>query len=167
MDFIVVSLILGLIFYSIYTKNNTYLSFVKGVKNSLTLAYSIFPYIFAVFIVLELIKISGLGESFSYIFSGVFSLFGVPKELAELVVIKMLSGSGSIAALQDIFLTYGVDSYIAKVASVIVGSSEAIFYLTPVLFSSVKVHRFRYGLPVIILCYFVSIVSASFLCRFI
>ena len=167
MDFIVVTLIFGLIFYSIYVKNNTYLSFVKGVKNSLALVFSIFPYIFAVFIVLEVIKSSGVGIYFSYIFGYVFSLFGVPKELAELVVIKMLSGSGSIASLEDIFLTYGVDSYIAKVGAVVVGSSEAIFYLTPVLFSSVKVHRFRYGLPVIIMCYFVSIVFASFICRYI
>ena len=167
MDFLIVAIILGLVFYSIYTKNNTYLSFVKGVKNSLDLVFSIFPYIFAVFIVLELIKTSEIGVHISYILGGVFSCFGVPKELAELVIIKMLSGSGSLAALEDIFLTYGVDSYIAKVASVIVGSSEAIFYLTPVLFSSVKVHKFRYGLPVIVICYFVSIVFASFICRYI
>ena len=167
MNFIIVFLILALIFYSVYVNNNTYFSFIKGVKNSLGLVYSIFPYIFTVFVCLELIKISGISVHISYVFGDIFSLFGVPSELIELVVIKMLSGSGSIAVLEDIFLEYGVDSYIAKVASVIVGSSEAVFYLTPVLFSKSKVQSFRYGLPVIIFCYFVSVISASFICKFI
>ena len=146
MQYFIIMCILALIFYSIYVRNNTYLSFTLGVQDALSLVYTIFPYIFAVFVILELIKTSGLSSIISSVIGPMLTLLSVPQELGELVLIKMLSGSGSIAVLEGIYETHGVDSFISTVASVIVGSSEAVFYVMPVLFSNSKITHFRYGM---------------------
>ncbi|MBQ9791007.1 MAG: nucleoside recognition protein [Clostridia bacterium] len=167
MSSVIVVLVLALVFYSVYLKNNTYNSFVKGVKNALDLVVSVFPYIFAVFVILELLKSSGLSSKLSEILSPIFSLLKIPKELIELIIIKFLSGSGSLAVLENIYLNYGVDSFVGKVASIITSSSEALFYVLPVLFSSTKISKFRYGIFVAIICNFITIVLASFICNYI
>ena len=167
MIYIVPIFILVTFCYSVYKGSNTYSSFVCGVRESLSLVVSVFPYIFAVFVLIELFKISGLSIVLTNIVSPLFNLLGIPSELIDLILIKYFSGSGSIAALIDVYHTYGVDSYISRVASCIVGSSEAIFYIVAVYFANTKVVKFRYGIVISLIASFVGIIVASFICKYI
>lgn len=49
--------------------------------------------------------------------------------------------------LLDIYKTYGADSRIGKMASVMLSSTETIFYTMSVYFMSVKVKKTRYTIP--------------------
>ena len=95
------------------------------------------------------------------------SRLGVPTELCELVVIRPLSGNGSIAILENIYKTYGADSYIARCGSVIVGASETVFYIATVYFSTTKVRKLRYAIPISLFSCYLGAVFACLLCRFI
>lgn len=142
-----------------------YDSFVEGIRESLKLIVSIFPYICAIFIAIELFRISGLSALFTAAISPLFSAIGIPGELAELLVIRPMSGNGSIAILKSIFATHGADSYIARCASVIVGCSETIFYISAVYFSTSKVRRLRYAIPVALFSCFAGAIISCLLCR--
>ena len=156
-----------LLSYSLIKRNNTYNSFVVGAKTSLDLILTSFPYIATIFIALEIFEVSGLSYVFSDFVSPVFEFVGIPRELSQLVILKNLSGCGSIALLENIFATYGVDSYLARAGCVICGCSEAIFYVTAVYFGKTKITKFRYAIVVGVLANLIGAIVGCLVCRFI
>lgn len=165
--YIIPSLIILLLLYSLLKKNNSYNSFVVGAKSSFDLVLTSFPYIATIFIALEIFDVSGLSVMFADFVSPVFQIFGIPKELSQLVILKNFSGCGALAGLENIFATYGVDSYLARAGCVICGCSEAIFYVTAVYFSKTKITKFRYAVVVGVLANLIGAIAGCMLCRFI
>lgn len=165
--YIIPILIILLIGYSAIKKNNTYNSFVVGARSSFDVILTSFPYIVVIFIAVEVFNSSGLAVIFSDFVAPFFEFFGVPKELSQLVILKNFTGCGSLAVLENIFDTYGVDSYLARAGCCIAGCSEAIFYITAVYFSKTKVSKFRYAIPVGILANFVGAIVSCLICRII
>ena len=165
--YILPSLIILLLLYSLIKRNNTYNSFVVGAKTSFDLILTSFPYIATIFIALEIFEVSGLSYVFSDFVSPVFEFVGIPRELSQLVILKNLSGCGSLALLENIFATYGVDSYLARAGCVICGCSEAIFYVTAVYFGKTKITKFRYAVVVGILANLIGAIVGCLVCRFI
>lgn len=159
--------IILLLMYSMIKKNNTYNSFVIGAKSSFDLVLTSFPYIATIFIAVEIFEVSGLSYIFSDLVAPAFEFFGVPKELSQLVILKNFTGCGSLAVLENIFTTYGVDSYLARAGSCIAGCSEAIFYITAVFFSKTKVTKFRYAIIVGVLANFIGAIISCLICRII
>ncbi|MBE5757791.1 MAG: hypothetical protein E7345_02540 [Clostridiales bacterium] len=160
-------LIFSLILYSLFKRNNTYNSFVVGAKGAFDLVLTSFPYIAVIFIAIEIFNVSGLSVLFADFVSPFFELFGIPKELSQLVILKNFTGCGSLAVLENIFSTYGVDSYLARAGCCIAGCSEAIFYVTAVYFSKTDVSKFRYAIPVGILANFIGAIASCWICRLI
>ena len=165
--YILPSLIILLLLYSLLKRNNTYNSFVVGAKTSFDLILTSFPYIATIFIALEIFEVSGLSYVFSDFVSPVFEFVGIPRELSQLVILKNLSGCGSIALLENIFATYGVDSYLARAGCVICGCSEAIFYVTAVYFGKTKITKFRYAIVVGVLANLIGAIVGCLVCMFI
>ena len=165
--YILPSLIILLILYSVIKRKNTYNSFVVGAKYSFDLVLTSFPYIATIFIAVEIFNVSGLSVIFADFVSPFFEFFGIPRQLSQLVILKNFTGCGSLALLEDIFATYGADSYLARAGCCIAGCSEAIFYITAVFFSKTKVTKFRYAIPVGILANFLGAVTSCLICRII
>ena len=163
--YIIPILIIMLILYSMIKRKNTYNSFVIGAKSSFDVVLTSFPYIVTIFIAVEIFNVSGLSVVFADFVAPFFEFFGVPKELSQLVILKNFTGCGSLALLENVFATYGVDSYLARAGCCIAGSSEAIFYVTAVYFSKTKVTKFRYAIPVGILANFVGAMVSCWICR--
>ena len=163
-SYIIPVLILLLIIYASIKRVNSYQSFVAGAKGAITLVINIFPYIAAVLISVELFKLSGLYEIVATFLSPAFHFFGIPPQLTELVILRPFTGSGSLAILNDIYLAHGVDSYISRVASVIMGSSETVFYVTAVYFSGANIRRTLYAIPVALIGCFVGAIAAALIC---
>lgn len=165
--FIIPILIIMLLGYGLIKKVNCYKCFATGAKNAIDLVVMIFPYIVAIFLAIELMRASGLTTIFSMILSPIFYAFGIPTELCELIVIRPFSGSGSLAILENIYNTYGVDSYIANCADIIIGSTDSIFYISTIYFSGTKVKNLLYAIPVALFCTFFAIIISCFFARFI
>lgn len=163
--YIIPILIILLILYSVVNKKNTYNSFVLGAKSSFDVILTSFPYIVTIFIAVEIFNVSGLAVIFSDFVAPFFEFFGVPKQLAQLCILKNFTGCGSLALLENIFATYGVDSYLARAGCCIAGCSEAIFYVTAVYFSKTKVTKFRYAIPVGVIANFVGAVVSCWICK--
>ena len=146
-------------------KTKPYNSFVEGAKDSITLIIDIFAYIVAVFIFIEIFDKSGLCDITAKLLSPVFKFLGIPAELTKLVVLKPFSGSGGLAILQNVYDTYGVDSYISRCASVILASSDTVFYVSTVYFSKTSVKKLGIAIPIALCATILSTILSCLFCR--
>ncbi len=160
-------LILFTFIYAKTKKVNVYGSFINGAKQSIGLVVDIFPFLVTIMIMVQFIKISGLATLLANFISPVFKLIGIPSELCELVLLKPFSGNGSLAILNDIYTTYGVDSYIGRSASVIIGSCDTVFYVTTLYCSQTNVKKLSYAIPVALLATLAGAILSCLFCRFI
>ncbi len=151
--------------FALFRKVRVYDSFTEGVKGALPLILSVFPYVAAVTMLAKLLQSSGLSASLSNWLSPAFSFMGIPQEVAPLVLVKPLSGSGAIAVLTEILDGYGVDSYIGRCACVVYGSSETIFYVGAVYFAGVKRKKLNVAVAISLFSFLASVVFGCFLCK--
>lgn len=166
MSYVVPILIIALFAYATAKKVNIYNSFVDGAQKAFPTAIAIFPYLFATFLMVNALHASGVSKVVVDFVCPPFEFFGIPKQVLELLLIRPFSGSGSLAILKDVYKTYGADSYVGKCASVIMGSSETVFYISAVYFSQTKVKRLGWAVPIALFCNFAGGVLACILCKF-
>lgn len=156
-----------LFIYAYFKKVNVYKSFIDGAKGSFQLVLDIFPYIVTIMVAVALFRASGLCSLLLKIISPVFNFLGIPTEVCELVLLRPFTGSGSFALLNDIYASYGVDSYISRCASCILGSSETLFYVTTVYISKTSIKKLGYAIPVGVLASIFGAVVSCLVCRLI
>ena len=166
-DLFIPMLIAFVMLYALIKGVDAYSGFVKGAKGALPLMASLLPYIIAMFIAVELFRNSGLSGYLCNLLSPLYKLIGVPSEVCELTLIRPFSSNARYVLLRDIYSTYGVDSYIAKCASVIMGSSDTIFYVSSIYFASTKVKKTLLTIPIALICSVACSILACFCCRFI
>ena len=68
-------------------------------------------------------------------------------ELAPLFILRPFSGSAALSLLGDVLTTYGPDTFTGVAASIMLGSTETIFYTIALYFGTVGIRRTRAALP--------------------
>ena len=149
---IILFMIAGIIIYGIYTGIDVYGAFVDGAKEGLQTTVRIFPYMIALMVGVTIFRPSGAIELLSKVFAPLFRLLRLPTETLPLAILKPFSGGASIGILADIYAAYGTDSYIGLIASVMMGSSETIFYTVALYFGYVGIKNTRYT----VMCAFIA-----------
>lgn len=165
MNYVVPILLIAVFVVGLAKRVNVYDSFVLGAKKSFDLSISIFPYLAAIFIMVNALHESGLDVYVTRFFAPPFELLGVPREVVQLMLLRPFSGSGSLAILTDVYNSYGVDSYVGRCASVIMGSSETVFYVASVYFAGTRVKRTGWAIPIALFCNLLGGVAACLLCK--
>ena len=166
-EYIVPVLLLLLLIFCAFKRINIYETFVLGAKNGLNLTASIFPYIAGIILMVTLFELSGLNALIIKILSPIFNFFGVPKELANLIILKPFTGSGSFAILDQIIKTYGTNSYITLCALTIFGSSETVFYISAVYYVKCKNKKAVKPIIISLTACFISTVISCLICKFL
>jgi len=165
--YIIPALFIFVLCYSIVKRHNAYQSFADGASQALSLIFKVFPYLLTVMIAVEVFRATGVSAGLAKVVSPVFGIFGIPPQLSELVLLRPLSGAGSLAILDNIYSTYGTDTYIGKCASVIYGSSETIFYVATIYFTGTKIKKLRYAIPVSLVATFIGVIIGCLMVRII
>ena len=158
-------LLVALFLYAKFKKVEAYNVFVNGAKGSVSLVLDIFPFIVAIMAMIALMRASGITDLLIQLLSPLFKVLGIPIEVSELVLLRPFTGSGSYAILKDIYTTYGVDTYISRCASVIMGTSETLFYVATVYFSQTSVKKLSYAIPLALVCNIFGTIVACLVCR--
>ncbi|MCM1194663.1 MAG: hypothetical protein NC099_01470 [Corallococcus sp.] len=165
MNYVVPIILILILLYGLIKKVNVYDGFVRGAKKSFDLSVSVFPYLAAMFIMVNALRASGLDKYLTAVFAPPFNLLGIPSEVVELLLLRPFTGSGSLALLSDVYAQYGADSYVGRCASVIMGSSETVFYVASVYFAGTNVKRTGFAIPIALFCNLIGGIAACLLCR--
>lgn len=164
--YIIPVLFLVVLAASFIKRREPYGGFIDGAKQAVDLTINVFPYLLAIMVAVEAFRVSGASAMLANALEPVLKSVGLPKELAELMFLRPVSGAGSLAILDGIYTNYGADSYVGRCASVIYGSSETIFYISTIYFSQSHVKRLRYAIPVALVATLTGCIVGCYLLRF-
>ena len=164
-SYIIPIFIILVLIYSLFKKINAYDCFVTGARSAVDLCIDTFPYLVAIFAVVELLSVSGISKALTEVSAPLFTFLGIPSELIEFLIFRPFTCSGSIAMLSNLFSSYGADSYIAKCACVIMSCTETTFYVIALYFSTTKIKKLKYIIPVCLLSAFIGAIIACALCK--
>jgi spore maturation protein B len=90
---------------------------------------------------------------------------GFPPDLLPLVLMRPLSGSGTLGVFSELVKNFGADSLISRTAGTIYGSTETTFYVFAVYFGSVGIKRTRYALVAGLAADLAGVIASIIICR--
>ena len=126
---------------------DVYSALTHGAEEGLTVLLRIIPALVGLLTAVSMFRASGALEWFSGLCAPFLNRLGIPAELMPLMLIRPVSGGGALAVASDLITTHGPDSYIGRVAAVMLGSTETTFYTIAVYFGSAGIRRTRYTVP--------------------
>lgn len=156
---ITVVIILG---YGMIKGRKVYEWFLEGAKDGLMVCLKIFPCLLAMLVAVQIFKNANLLNLVNKLVAPLSGAIGLPQEVVPLVLIKPISGSGAIGMFTDIIKTYGADTFVGLVASVIMGTTETIFYTITVYYGAAKIKKIRHTLWAAVIADITAIIVAIF-----
>ena len=148
MYFVIPGIVFLIVFYGFYKKIDVYEAFISGVKEGLAMALKIFPTMFAMVISIDVLIKSNALNALITLIEPICLRLSVPKEILPLAFIRPISWSTSLVLMSDLLKTYGPDSFIGRVASLIQGSTDTTIYIIGLYFSSIGIKKIKYSLIV-------------------
>ena len=133
--------------FALVRQQDAYGALLRGAQDGLRLVAVIAPSLIVLLSVVTLLRESGFFALLSGWLGPFFAQFGIPAELAPLMLIRPISGSAALAVGADLMREHGVDSLVGRTAAVMLGSSETTFYTISVYFGAAGVRRTRYAIP--------------------
>ena len=147
MSGIIVPLIIFLVVgYGLVSKVKVYEAFLKGAKEGLRVVADILPTLIGLLMGVGVLRSSGFFDFLAALLEPLTDLVKLPAPILPLLIVKMFSSSAATGLLLDIFKNLGPDSYTGRVASILLSSTETIFYTMSVYFLAAKVTKTRYTL---------------------
>jgi spore maturation protein SpmA len=153
--------------FAMLRRVKVYEEFVDGAKEGFDVAIRIIPYLVAMLVAVGMFRAAGGIDLLSRALSPVLNLVHFPTDLLPMVLVRPLSGSGSLGFFTELVKNFGPDSLIARTAGTIYGSTETTFYVLAVYFGSVAIKRTRHALLAGLTADFVSVVMAVTICRIV
>ena len=84
----------------------------------------------------------------------------IPSEVFPMMILRPISGTASLATLNNIYTNYGPDSISGLISSVIQGSTDTTFYVLTLYFGSIGITKIRYSLLAGLFADLIGIISA-------
>ena len=146
-------------------KLNVYDILTDGAREGLSVLVGILPALVGLLTAVYMFRASGAMELLGGLLAPALEAVGIPPETAGLLFIRPMSGSGALAMGSDLMAQYGPDSYIGRVAAVMLGSTETTFYTIAVYFGSAGIRKTRYAIPAALAADLVGFMAAAFAVR--
>ena len=164
-NLILFSIIVGFIIAALKKRVDVYDAFIEGAKGGIETSLKIIPYLVGMLVAISVLRNSGILGFVVSGFTWCFMQLGVNTDFTPALptaLMKPISGSGSRAMMIDAMQTYGVDSFVGRLACIFQGSADTTFYIVALYFGSVGIKRTRYAITYGLLADFAGVVAAIF-----
>ena len=145
-DYIIPFLFFYIIGFGLLKKTNIFDEFIQGAKDGFKVVFDILPTLIGLMVAIGILRASGTLTILSDLLRPLTDLLHFPSQLVPVAIIKMFSSSAATSLVLDIFKEYGPDSYLGRLVSVMMSSTETIFYTLAVYFMAAGVKKTRYTL---------------------
>ena len=151
LDYLSNAIIPLLLFYivgfGLLMKQNIYDDFLKGAKDGIQTVLGIVPTLIGLMVAVGVLRASGFLEFVCNTCVGWADAIGFPSEIIPVAIVKMFSSSAATGLLLDVYKECGTDSFAGLAASIMLSSTETIFYTMSIYYMSVRIRKTRYTLP--------------------
>lgn len=158
-------IVLVIVIYGMFKKNNVYDSFIKGAKEGLEIGMDIFPSLLAIIFSTRILISSGFVSFLLHLIGPVLDFIKFPKEVFSMAILRPISGNASLAMMESVFRKYGVDTYIGKLASTLQGCTDTTLYILTMYFGSIGVKKIKYSLYAGLLSDLIGIIASIIIVR--
>lgn len=166
-DYAIAAIFLVILSLGLYKEVKVYDVFVEGAKEGITTIVRIIPPLVGLLVAIGVFRASGALDLLIYAANPIVTIIGIPPEALPLALLRPISGSASIGLVSDIIRVNGPDSFVGRVVSTMMGSTETIFYTLAIYFGSVGIKNIRYTLAVALLADATSVVVSVIVCSFV
>jgi spore maturation protein SpmA len=160
---ILLSIIVAFLIGAVVKKVNAYEAFIEGAKGGVETSLKIIPYLVGMLVAISVLRNSGVLGMIVSGFSWLFSQMGLNTDFTPALptaLMKSISGSGARGMMIDAMKTYGVDSFVGKLVSILQGSSDTTFYIIALYFGSVGINKTRYAITYGLLADVAGVIAA-------
>ena len=160
-DLMIPLLFFYIIGFGLLMKKYIYNDFVTGAFDGLKTVVKIMPTLIGLMTGVGILRASGFLDTLASLLENLLKPTGFPSALVPLSIVKMFSSSAATSLLLDLYKQYGPDSTTGLTASLILSSTETIFYTLSVYYIAAKVQKTRYTLPGALLATFSGIIAST------
>lgn len=166
-NYMFLSFIVGIPMYAAIKKINVFDAFIDGAKQGFDTSINLMPYLIAIMVAIGMLRASGFFELLHVLLAPFLRAIGMPAELLPLALIRPFSGSASMGVMAEVIHEYGGNSFIAKTAATMMGSTETTFYVIAVYFGAVNIKRTRHAIPAGLLADLAGVIATILICRYL
>ena len=162
-NLILFSIIVGFIIGALRKKVDVYSAFIDGAKGGIQTSLMIIPYLVGMLVAISVLRNSGVLGFIVSGFTWTFTQLGFNTDFTPALptaLMKPISGSGARAMMIDAMKTYGVDSFVGRLACIFQGSADTTFYIVALYFGSVGIKKIRYAITYGLIAEFAGVVAA-------
>ncbi|WP_332853839.1 nucleoside recognition domain-containing protein [Duganella sp. S19_KUP01_CR8] len=164
-NLVLMVVIAGFIIGALRRKVNVYEAFIEGAKGGIQTSITVIPYLVGMLVAISVIRNAGVFGYVMECFSWLFAHLGVNTDFVPSLptaLMKPLSGSAAKAMMIDTMRTYGVDSFVGRLACVFNGSADTTFYIVALYFGSVGIRKTRYAISCGLIADLAGVIAAIF-----
>lgn len=130
----------------IIQKNKVYDDFIEGAKDGLKTVAGVMPTMVGLMIGVGVLSSSGFLDFFTKHIAKMTLKIGLPPAVVPAMIVRMFSSSAATGLVLDVFKQFGTDSYEGLLSSIMMSSTETIFYTMSVYFMTARVTKTRWTL---------------------
>lgn len=160
---VLLSVIVGFIVGALAKRVNVYEAFVEGAKGGIQTSLVIIPFLVGMLVAIGVLRNSGVLDAVVGGIAWGVARLGVNADFVPALptaLMKSISGSGARAMMIEAMKTYGADSFVGRLVSIVQGSSDTTFYIIALYFGSVGITRTRYAIAYGLLADLAAVLAA-------
>lgn len=158
--------VVGVVLYAFFKKVDLYESFLQGAKDGLIMTFHIAPAIIAMVFATNLFLNSHFIDYAFRFLHPLFQMIHIPIEIIPMALVRPISGTASLAILNNILFSYGPDSFVGRLASTLQGCTDTTIYVLALYFGSIKVSKTGHALFAGLFADLVGILASFFIVSF-
>lgn len=166
-DFAIPIIFILILLVAVLKKVKAYDVFVDGAKEGIETIVRIIPSLVGLLVAVGVFKASGALDILIYILRPLIDLLGMPPQVAPLALLRPISGSASFAFVTEIIKAFGPDTFEGRVAAIMMGSTETIFYTLAVYYGAVGIKNIRYTLVAALMADVISVIASLWACKLV
>ncbi|MCL1843826.1 MAG: spore maturation protein [Defluviitaleaceae bacterium] len=166
-DMIIPITFAGILMYAFAKKVAVYDMFIVGAKEGFKTVFHIAPTIVGLMVAVGMLRASGAFDLLSNLISPLTERVGYPTETVPLTLMRLVSSSASTGLLLDLFERYDPDSFLGRFVSIMMSSTETVFYTMSIYFMSIKITKTRFTLAGALLANFAGVVMSLWITRYL
>ena len=146
-DLLVPLFIFYVVVLAVLKRRPVFSDFLVGAKEGMQITADILPTLVGLMMAVSVLRASGFLDAAAGLLVKLIPERILPAATIPPLLVRLFSNSAATGLALDLFEEYGPDSYIGRVVSLGLSSTESLFYVMSVYLGSVGIRKSRYILP--------------------